>query len=453
MQPPTTALDRARRKVFWRLIPLCFACYVIAYVDRFNVAIAKLTMVDDLPGFDNAVFGVGIGMFYVGYVLLEIPGTLLVERWSARRWMSRIMVTWGLVAAATALVRTPGQFYLVRFLLGLAEAGFYPGIIVYFTHWFPTRDRARALAAFFVATPLALVLNPKLSNLLLAIDHDPIFGLVGWQWVYVAWGLPAVVLGLVVLFGLTDRPREARWLTAEERDALEAELARERDAAAAAGVRPLRLGQALRHPKVLLLTAIYFLINTATTSIEGFLPTILVKWHALSLDSVTTLVMLPPAIAALGQLAIGASSDRAGERRLHAVVPLAVGAAGLLVVTLVSESLPLTMVFFTIAYTGLKSYLPAFWSLPSGFLRGTAAAGSIGLINSFGNLGGAVGPTVIGTVEAASGSFRGGIWFLAASITVGLVLLARLDLGVPRDDRPDERADLHGRTARARPHL
>src|SRR6267378_2392728 len=207
------ALDRARRKAYRRLLPLVFISYVIAFVDRSNVAIAKLTMTRDLPGFDNAVIGFGAGVFFLGYFLLEIPGTLIVERWSARKWISRIMITWGITAALTAAVKTPSQFYLVRFLLGLAEAGFFPGVIVYLTHWFPTRDRSRALAYFFVATPVAQVLSPKISNALLkigteevvngvSVQHSQLLGLDGWQWIYIFWGIPAVVLGVVVLFVL-----------------------------------------------------------------------------------------------------------------------------------------------------------------------------------------------------------------------------------------------------------
>src|SRR5947209_13753410 len=195
-------LDRARRKAYRRLIPLCFISYLIAYVDRSNVAIAKLTMARDLPGFDNAVIGFGAGVFFLGYFLLEIPGTLIVEKWSARKWIARIMVTWGITAALTAAVKTPFQFYVLRFMLGLAEAGFYPGVIVYLTHWFPSRDRARALAYFFIATPFPPVLSPKISNALLKIGtdgHPEVLGLEGWQWIYIAWGVPAVVLGIAVL--------------------------------------------------------------------------------------------------------------------------------------------------------------------------------------------------------------------------------------------------------------
>ena len=259
-------LDRARRKAYVRLIPILFICYVIAYVDRANVAIAKLTMTSDLPGFDNAVIGFGAGIFFIGYFLLEIPGTLLVELWSARKWISRIMISWGIMAALTAFVGTrvpvvsglveavfrplcdllgwsfnlaEFQFYTIRFLLGLAEAGFFPGVIVYLTHWFPSRDRARALSWFLIATPVAQIISPKISNLMLKIGTDEVIngvtvhrpevlGMEGWQWVYIGWGIPAVIMGIIVLTMLTDRPGQARWLDPEERDALELELKREK---------------------------------------------------------------------------------------------------------------------------------------------------------------------------------------------------------------------------------
>jgi ACS family tartrate transporter-like MFS transporter len=305
---------------------------VIAYVDRSNVAIAKLTMTRDLPHFDNAVIGFGAGVFFIGYFLLEIPGTLIVERWSARKWIARIMITWGIVAAATALVKTPFQFYVVRFLLGLAEAGFYPGIIVYLTHWFASRDRARALAYFFVATPIAQVISPKLSNILLKIGtdevvggvtvhHPELWGLEGWQWIYIAWGIPAVVLGVLVLVYLTDRPQQAKWLTAEERDALLGELEREKDARPSS--HKMGLGAALRHPRVLLLALIYFLVVTGSYGVEFFMPSILERWYALKFDALTWLVILPPLLAVFGQLFVGWSSDRKKERWMHTAVPMA----------------------------------------------------------------------------------------------------------------------------------
>lgn len=443
-----SALDRARRKAYLRLLPLCFVCYVIAYVDRANVSIAMLTMTKDLAGFDYAVIGWGAGMFFWGYFLLEIPGTLLVEKWSARKWISRIMVSWGFMAALTAFVTTPFQFYVVRFLLGLAEAGFYPGVIVYLTHWFPVRDRARALAYFFVATPIAQIISPKISGALLTIgteqmvngqlvSHPEVLGLEGWQWVYIAWGIPAVVLGVIVFFFLTDRPAQARWLADDERAALVAQLDAEQQTGHAH--RRMTVGEALRHPKVLLLALAYFCVVTGTYGIEFFLPTILQHWYSLELKALTWLVMLPPTLAMIGQLAVGWSSDRTKERRWHTVTPIVLGAVAIALVSKTQGMLPLTIFLFMVAAAGFKAYLPAFWSLPNLFLTKAAAAGSIGLINSVGNLGGFLGPFVIGTVQKMTGSFEVGLMFLGVSAATSASIILALKLGgrtaedTPRD--------------------
>src|SRR5258706_4071264 len=402
------ALDRARKKAYWRLLPILFICYVIAYVDRANVAIAKLTMTRDLPGFDNAVIGLGAGLFFVGYFLLEIPGTLLVEKWSARKWICRIMITWGVMAALTAFVKTPFQFYAVRFLLGLSEAGFFPGVIVYLTHWFPNRDRARALACFLIATPIAQIVSPKISNALLkigtdetingvAVHHPELFGLEGWQCVYIFWGIPAIVLSVVVFALLKDRPRDAGWLTPEESGALHQELEREKDLHRA---RRMTVLEALRHPKVLLLALAYFCIVTGSQGVEFFLPSILQQWYHLKLDTITWLLILPPLLGLAGQIFVGWNSDRTKERRFHVVVPIGLGALALALATLTQGQLFLTIACFMLAFVGVKSYMPAFWSLPNLFLVEAAAAGSIGLINSIGNLGGFLGPYVLGKVQS-----------------------------------------------------
>jgi ACS family tartrate transporter-like MFS transporter len=430
------ALDRARRKAYWRLLPLLFVCYVIAYVDRANVAIAKLTMTRDLPAFDNRVIGIGAGMFFIGYFLLEIPGTLLVEKWSARKWICRIMLSWGVMASLTAFVQTPFQFYSVRFLLGLAEAGFFPGVIVYLTHWFPSRDRARALSYFLIATPVAQIVSPKLSNLLLKIGtdettngvtvhHPELFGLEGWQCVYIFWGLPAIVLGFLVLFLLKDRPRDAGWLTPEEREALHQELEREKDLQRR---RRMTVLEALGHTKVLLMASAYFCIVTGSYGVEFFLPSILQQWYELKIDAITWLVLLPPALALAGQLFVGWNSDRTKERRFHAVVPIVLGACALALAPLTKGNLFLTIACFMLAFVGFKAYMPAFWSLPNLFLTDAAAAGSIGLINSIGNLGGFLGPTVLGYVQSVTGSFIGGIYFLCISMALSAVILFSLRL-------------------------
>ncbi len=459
--PNSAALDRARSKAYWHLIPLLFVSYMIAYVDRNNVAIAKLTMVKDIPGFDNAVIGFGAGVFFIGYFLLEIPGTLLVEKWSARKWICRIMVSWGIIAALTAFIGTPlgvtktivgamnstfgwklgfteFQFYAIRFLLGLAEAGFYPGVIVYLTHWFPIRDRARALAYFFVATPIAQMISPKISNIMLRIGTDEVIngvtvhhpewlGMKGWQLIYIFWGIPAVVLGFMVLWWLPDKPHQAKWLTPEERAALEAELEREKGIAGAR--KHMTVFEALRHPKVLLLATAYFFTVTANYGVEFFLPSILEQWYNLKFDALTWLVILPPFMALVGQIFIAWSSDKAKERRMHTVVPIAIGAVAMALAPLTQGSLVLTIAAFMIAFGGLKAYLPPFWALPNLFLSSAAAAGSIGFINSVGNLGGFLGPSLLGFVREKTGSYVGGIYYLAGSMLVTAVMIYLLGLG------------------------
>jgi ACS family tartrate transporter-like MFS transporter len=447
--PTTTALDRARTKAYFRLLPILFLSYAVAYVDRVNVSLATIEMSKDLPAFDNAVVGFGAGVFFIGYFLLEIPGTLLVEKWSARKWICRIMISWGIVAALTAFVKTPIQFYGIRFLLGLAEAGFFPGVIVYLTHWFPGRDRARALSWFFIATPVAQFISPKLSYFLLRIGtvevssgvilhHPPLWGMQGWQWMYIAWGLPAVILGVVVLFCLPDWPREAPWLTPDERDALEQELNREKE------LHKDRhhhtnliesLTRAFQHPQILLLAAAYFFVVTSSYGVEIFLPKILERWYDLRLNELTWAVIIPPLGGLVGQILVGWSSDRTGERRLHGSVPIYLGAIALgctlFIPTALSLNvrLALAVSLFTVALMGLKSYMPAFWTLPSLLLTEAAAASSIGLINSVGNLGGFVGPSILGFVEARTHSFLPGILYLCVSMIISATIILTLGLG------------------------
>jgi ACS family tartrate transporter-like MFS transporter len=430
--PP--ALAAALTKAYLRLMPLLFLCYVIAYVDRTNVGIAKLTMAKDMPAFTNDVIGFGAGIFFLGYFLLEIPGSIIVERWSARKWICRIMVTWGICAALTAFVKTPLQFYAVRFLLGLAEAGFFPGIIVYLTHWFPAKERARALSIFLVASPIAMIIGPALSRLLLPIGTQALVdgvavvqprwaGLAGWQLIYIAWGIPAVIIGLLVLKLMPDRPRDATWLSAEEAQALEDQLAADARRQKAAH---MPVWQALTNPRVLLLAAAYFGIVTANYGIEFFLPSILEKTYNLKLEQVTWLVMLPSVLVMAGQIFVGWNSDRTGERRWHASLPVFVGAAALVAAALVRGNLPLTVACFVVAAAGMKAYMPAFWALPNLFLASTAAAGSVGLINSIGNLGGFLGPTLLGFVEKRTGSFTIGLLITALTATLSACLIASL---------------------------
>ena len=429
------ALTRARKKAYVRLIPLVFVSYMIAYIDRSNVALAKLTMAKDL-GFDDRIYSIGAGIFFVGYFLLEIPGALIVERWSARKWISRIMVTWGIIAAATALVKTEGQFYTARFLLGLAEAGFFPGVIVYLTHWFPRHDRARALALFFIAAPIAGLVSPILSYPLLrigttqvvdglSVSYPLVWGMTGWQWLFIAWGLPAVMLGFFVLYAMTDRPRQARWLSEAEKAALEAELERER-AEALDQRSHANLIKVLLDPRVLVLAAANFLIVCGHYGVEFFLPTFLTDWYHLSLSDVAWLVLIPSGAILLGQLAVSWSSDRTGERWWHTSLPMFAGGLALLLTPASQGHLVLTMLCFAVASIGIRSYLPPFYALPKLFLHGSAAAGAIGLINAVGNLGGTVGPIALGQIQSRTGSFHGGIFFLAGTSTLAGLLIVGL---------------------------
>jgi len=438
-------LDRARRKAYWRLLPLLFICYVIAYVDRTNVSIATLTMTKDLPLFTDKVIGYGAGLFFIGYFLLEVPCALLVEKWSARRLICRIMITWGIAAALTALVTTPIQFYGVRFLLGLAEAGFFPGVIIFLTHWFPNADRTRALSWFLIATPVAQITSPKISYWLLkigtdetvngvAVHHPEVLGLEGWQWVYIFWGIPAVILGVVVLYYLTDRPRDAKWLTTEEREALELQLETER-AQRSQGKR-MTLLEAFKNPKVFLLCLAYFCSTTSNYGIEFFLPRILKDWYSLTLNQVTWLVILPPCLALASQLFVGWNSDRTKERRLHAGLAIVIGLSALALTPLSRGHLGLTIACFMIGFAGIKAYQPAFWSLPSLFLTQAAAAGSIGLINSVGNLGGYFGPSMMGEIKTQTGSFEGAIYTLVICMSVCATIILTLGVGKKETAKP-----------------
>ncbi len=425
------ALASAKRKAFLRLLPLVFICYVIAYVDRANVSLVKLTMVKDMKWLTDDVFGYANTAFFLGYFLLEIPGSILVERWSARKWISRIMITWGIIAAGTALITTSTQFIAARFLLGLGEAGFFPGVIIYLTHWFPKRERARALSIFVMATPVAQMLGPKITGAIAASGTTTFAGLTlaGWQWTYIAWGIPATLLGFVVFFTLTDRPRLAKWLTPEERDVLEGEL--EREKAATIAKHRMTLGEALRNPKVLLLMLSYLFIVGGNYGLEFFFPSILKSWYGLKMSDITTYMLIGPVVAIAGQLFVGWNSDRTRERRLHAAIPIVIGGLAILALSQSKGNLPLTIACVAIAAGGTKAYQPAFWTLPSLFLTSTAAAGSVGFINSFGNLfgGGALGSASMGYLKEHTGSYVTGLVVLSMSMLVAAGIVLFLGLG------------------------
>jgi ACS family tartrate transporter-like MFS transporter len=420
MEPtPASAVERsARRRIAIRILPFLWLLYVIAFLDRVNVAYAALTMSHDL-GFSDRVFGMGAGIFFVGYVLLEIPGALIVERWSARLWITRIMITWGIITVFVGFVHTAHQFYLLRFLLGAAEAGFFPGVIVYLTHWFTQRDLAKAVASFMAALPLANFLGSPLAGVILRLHW---YGLEGWRWLFILEGIPAVLLGIVTYLFLTDRPGQATWLAEAERQWITAEL--QRGSLEKAAVRSYTIREALRHREVILLALIYFFSVTGYYGFTIWFPTILKRLSGFSTWNVTMLVALPYLTALFATLWNGWHSDRTQERRWHTASPLFLGALAMFAAILSGSQFWTQFGFFALYAACVHAYQPCFWALPTITLGESAAAASIGMINALGNLGGFAGPLLMGYLVSKTGSFTTGLgWLLANLVVAGILVL------------------------------
>ena len=410
-----------------RLLPFLFLLYILSFLDRVNVGFAALEMNRDL-GFGPTVYGWGAGIFFLGYGLFEVPSNLVLYRTGARIWIARIMVTWGLAACAMMLVRTPFSFYLLRFLLGVAEAGFFPGIIFYLTHWYPARERARAYSWFLAAIPVSGIVGGPLSGSLLGLDGR--LGLQGWQWLFLMEGLPTVVVGLLVLVLLPDRPRDARWLAPAEKAWLEGTLEAERGAVAEHGA---SFRRALVNPRVWLLGTVYFLVIVGLYAFALWLPQLVKASGHFTNFQVGLVTVVPYLVAVVGMVLVGASSDRTGERYLHLVVPVLVGAAGLVAVGFVRAPVPLVAALSVAAF-GVLAWIGPFWALPTAFLKGEAGAGGIALINSMGALGGFVGPLLLGLVKDRTGSFTWGLSIVAAACVAaaGIVVALRRADGGPR---------------------
>lgn len=414
MPAATTPLPPALlRKVTLRLIPFLLLLYVVAWLDRVNVGFAALQMNEDL-GFSAAVYGFGAGVFFAGYALFEIPSNLALARVGARRWIARIMISWGLVSTAMMFVRDPLSFYVLRFLLGVAEAGFLPGIIYYLGEWYPARQRARAVGWFMSAIPGSIVIGGPLAGLLLGMDG--LLGLHGWQWLFLLEGLPAVVLGFVVLFWLTDRPEEAQWLSPGERRLLAGAVRRDHDAAR--DRHGLGLGQALLHPTVWVLAFIMFTCQSGSYGLSLWMPQIVKGLSGLGDLMVGMVSALPYIAAAIGMVLIGASSDRSNERFLHVAVPSLVAVAGFSASAWLTSPVP-ALIALTVAAVGDLGSRGPFWALPARFLAGSASAAGIALINTIGSLGGFVGPYAVGLVLDHTGSYTGGLLFLAGLLFIG----------------------------------
>ena len=415
-----TTSDLARSavaRVSRRLIPFLFLLYILNFLDRVNVGFAALEMNRDL-GFGPAVYGFGAGVFFIGYALFEVPSNLVLYRTGARIWIARIMVTWGMAASAMMLVHQPWSFYVLRFLLGVAEAGFFPGIIYYLTCWYPARERARAFAWFLAAIPVCGVIGGPISGALLGLDGT--LGLQGWQWLFLLEGIPSILVGVAVLWLLPDRPADARWLRPEERASLEALLEAER-ASEVTHPHGASLRRALSNPVVWWLGLSYFLLVVALYGFTLWLPQLVKASGDFTNFEVGVITAIPYAVAAVGMVLVGRSSDRTGERHLHLALPALAGALGFVAITR-TDTTGLLVAGLSLTAFGVLGWLGPFWALPTAFLREQAAAGGIALINSMGAVGGFVGPFLIGTVRERTGSFTPALLLLAGCLVAAAVI-------------------------------
>jgi MFS transporter, ACS family, tartrate transporter len=422
----STLQERVMRKVARRLIPFLGLAYLLNYLDRSNIAFAKLTMSADL-GLTETMYGLASGLFFIGYIFFEVPSNMALHRFGARRWIARIMVSWGLIATLMAFVPDAGWLYTARVLLGIAEAGFFPGIILYLTWWFPRSDRSRLVGLFMVFLPLSSALGAPVSGVILQYTHGWL-GLAGWQVMFLLQGLPTVLLGVAAWYYLTDRPRQATWLTAEERDWLDTTMAA--DQQAGAGHHSARDG--LRDPRVWALGGIYFGLGYGLFALSFFLPTIVAGFSktfdtSFSIVQTGLLVAIPYTAAACAMVLWSRHSDRTDERIWHVVLPMLL--AGLTVPVALYMTSPLaTMVVITVTAIGVFSAFPVFWYLPPTFLSGSGAATGIALVNTLGSSSGFAAPYVTGWLVDLTGSARAGLWIVGVLIVaaaVGLLLLSR----------------------------
>ncbi|MBV7538079.1 MFS transporter [Duganella sp. sic0402] len=412
----TDNLDNLYKRVSWRLMPFLFLCFVAAYLDRVNVGFAKLQMQADLQ-FSDAVYGAGAGIFFIGYFIFEVPSNLLMTRVGARRWIARIMISWGLISAALMFTNGALGFYVLRFLLGVAEAGFFPGIILYLTYWYPARRRARMVALFMSGVAVAGVIGGPLSGWIMK-SFAGVYGWNGWQWLFLLEGLPSVAIGVWTLFYLDDGIRSARWLSEADKQLLERDIA--------ADVRQhqhLPLAQVFRSGKVWLLALVYFLCVMGLYGVSFWLPQLIKNSGVSDVFDIGLLSAVPYCVAAVTMVLAARHSDRSGERRWHIAVAALAGALGLLLATLYSDNTVIALAALSVATAGILSTFPIFWSLPTAMLGGAAAAAGIAMINSIGNLAGFVAPYLVGAIRDATYSTAAGMALIAASLLAGAVLV------------------------------
>ena len=406
---------RTLRRITWRIAPFIMLLYFIAYIDRVNIGFASLTMNKDL-GFSPTIFGFGAGIFFWGYFLFEVPSNIVLDKVGARLWIARVMISWGIVSAAMAFVWNDTSFYVLRFLLGAAEAGFFPGIILYLSYWFPAQRRAAVTSLFMAAAPISVVLGSPLSSALL--EMNGIGGLRGWQWMFIVEAVPAVILGFVVLVYMTDKPEKASWLKDDERAWLVATMEAER--AGKAAVAHHSIWRGLADMRVLALALVYFGTSAGLYTLGIWAPQI-IKSFGLSNMAVGFLNAIPPTVAVIAMYLWSWDSDRRNERTWHVVIACIVAAAGLMLAG-VAGSVVAVVAALTLVNVGISAAKPPLWSMPTLFLSGPAAATGIAAINSIGNLGGFVGPGVIGWVKDTTGSFVGGLFFVAGLLVFSAVL-------------------------------
>ncbi len=424
------SIHTALSKVTWRVIPLLFLCYIVAYIDRINVGFAKLHLRTVLGVDEQAfgsIYGLGAGLFFVGYFLFEVPSNLILHRVGARLWIARIMIVWGVVSMAMVFIHSVAVFYLMRFLLGAAEAGFFPGVILYLTYWYPARERARTVALFTLGGVVAGVVGSPLSGALLTLDG--IGGLAGWQWLFLLEGIPAVAMGIVVYLLLPDRPRQARWLSTEEQNLLQARLDEEAAQPAQQGVHRLRDAFASR--QVWLLCLMYFLLNVGGYGYELWLPSIIKSFSGQSDVMVGIINAIPYAVAGVAMFLAGRHSDRTGERRWHVAAGAFSSAIGFALSAHFQHPV-LALAALALAFAGIKVMLGPFWAMGTTFLTGTAAAGGIALINSVGNLGGFFGPTLVGVIKDRTGSDVIALLFLGSALLLMGLLAVTVRVSPPR---------------------
>ncbi|KVC48079.1 MFS transporter [Burkholderia ubonensis] len=409
-------LDLTYKKVFWRIVPFLMLCYVVAYLDRVNVGFAKLQMSQDLA-FSETVFGLGAGIFFIGYFLFELPSNLLMHRIGARIWIARIMITWGILSALFAFVKTPTQFYVLRFLLGLAEAGFYPGVILYLTYWFPSHRRAKIIAVFMSAIPVSGIFGNPLSGWIMERFHGG-SGFHGWPWMFMIEAVPALLIGIATVLYLDNNIRGAKWLSDREKQLLEDEIAAQPQEQQQHGK---SLKAVFADPRMWWMSLIYFAFVTGQYGLTFWMPTLVKSTGITDTLQIGLLSAIPFLFAIVAMNLFGHSADKRRERRWHLIVPALMGAAGFAVAASYSHNTAVSIVFLSIAAGGVLTCAPLFWSLPTAFLAGSAAAAGIAIINSVGNLAGFASPYVIGYLKDATHSTSSGMYVLASMLVIGAI--------------------------------